>query len=192
MPTPSFSGQATVTDVLRKPAETLRARYFDTPEHDLAASRITLRRRTGGNDAGWHLKLPGRDSARTEVHAELGESDSDEVPAALRELVKEIVRDSPLVIVARITNHRTVEVLYGSDGTALAEFCDDHVTGSAEPDGTEQSWREWEIELSEDAAQRGLADERLLAELSALLCDAGAVPAKHPSKLSRVLSSHQR
>jgi inorganic triphosphatase YgiF len=37
----------------------LTAVYQDTPGLDLAAARITLRRRTGGTDAGWHLKLPG-------------------------------------------------------------------------------------------------------------------------------------
>ncbi|MFP3702171.1 CYTH domain-containing protein, partial [Burkholderia sp. SIMBA_013] len=37
---------------------TLEAIYFDTRDMALARRRITLRRRTGGPDAGWHLKLP--------------------------------------------------------------------------------------------------------------------------------------
>ena len=36
----------------------LVAVYYDTDALDLAANRITLRRRTGGKDDGWHLKLP--------------------------------------------------------------------------------------------------------------------------------------
>jgi len=36
----------------------LRAVYHDTDDHLLLRSRITLRRRTGGHDQGWHLKLP--------------------------------------------------------------------------------------------------------------------------------------
>ncbi|WP_209561164.1 CYTH domain-containing protein [Frigoribacterium sp. PvP032] len=36
----------------------LRAVYHDTDDHLLLGSRITLRRRTGGHDEGWHLKLP--------------------------------------------------------------------------------------------------------------------------------------
>jgi inorganic triphosphatase YgiF len=36
----------------------LSATYFDTADGRLAASKITLRRRTGGPDEGWHLKLP--------------------------------------------------------------------------------------------------------------------------------------
>jgi inorganic triphosphatase YgiF len=38
----------------------LRAEYFDTDQLNLARAGITLRRRTGGPDAGWHLKLPGQ------------------------------------------------------------------------------------------------------------------------------------
>ncbi|MGT2464242.1 CYTH domain-containing protein [Sinomonas atrocyanea] len=37
--------------------------YFDTADLALAAHGMTLRRRTGGTDAGWHLKIalgPGR------------------------------------------------------------------------------------------------------------------------------------
>ena len=42
-----------------EPGETfLEAIYYDTAGLDLAARGITLRRRTGGTDQGWHLKLP--------------------------------------------------------------------------------------------------------------------------------------
>ncbi|HQV17683.1 MAG TPA: CYTH domain-containing protein, partial [Gordonia sp. (in: high G+C Gram-positive bacteria)] len=37
---------------------TLDATYFDTENLDLAGNKITMRRRTGGYDAGWHLKRP--------------------------------------------------------------------------------------------------------------------------------------
>src|ERR1700733_12433976 len=36
----------------------LSATYFDTADGRLQAAKITLRRRTGGSDAGWPLKLP--------------------------------------------------------------------------------------------------------------------------------------
>ena len=36
----------------------LEAVYYDTPNLRLLAEGVTLRRRTGGEDAGWHLKLP--------------------------------------------------------------------------------------------------------------------------------------
>ena len=68
---PSFEGLSAVTRVERSPSQHLEAVYFDTPDHDLAAHHVTLRRRTGGSDAGWHLKLPAGQDARTEVRAPL-------------------------------------------------------------------------------------------------------------------------
>lgn len=183
---PSFEGLSSVARVERSPAHHLEAVYFDTPDHDLAARRITLRRRTGGPDEGWHLKLPAGPDARTEVREPLGEDalgDDDVVaPEALRDIVLAIVRDHPLQPVARISTRRTVDMLYGPDGSPVAEFCDDKVTASAEPDGTEQTWREWELELIDGA------DRELLDRLSNRLIDAGAVPAASGSKLARVLA----
>ena len=54
--TPSFEGIAAVARVEIAQVESLDATYFDTPKQDLAHNKITLRRRTGGHDAGWHLK----------------------------------------------------------------------------------------------------------------------------------------
>jgi CHAD domain-containing protein len=179
---PSFDGLAAVARVERAPAQQLDAVYFDTPGRDLAAHRVTLRRRTGGADAGWHLKLPAGPDARTEVRAPLG---SDQVADELRDVVLGIVRDRPLQPVARISTKRTVDVLHGADGRPLAEFSDDQVSAWAEGDANEQQWREWELELAEG----GHADEQLLERLSNRLLDAGAVPAGHGSKLARVLGS---
>jgi len=36
----------------------LSAIYFDTPDERLLASKMTLRRRTGGTDEGWHPEVP--------------------------------------------------------------------------------------------------------------------------------------
>jgi len=47
----------------------LDATYYDTEDLRLARAHITLRRRVGGSDAGWHLKLPaGRDRRRSNAH----------------------------------------------------------------------------------------------------------------------------
>ncbi|OBB77884.1 CYTH and CHAD domain-containing protein [Mycobacterium sp. 852014-52144_SCH5372336] len=177
---PSFEGLSAVARVEGSPAHHLEAVYFDTPDHDLAARRITLRRRTGGPDEGWHLKLPAGPDARTEVREPLG--DESEVPEALRDIVLAIVRDHPLRPVARISTRRTVNMLYGPHGTPVAEFCDDQVTASAEPGGPEQAWREWELELTDGA------DRELLDRLSNRLIDAGAEAAASGSKLARVLA----
>jgi len=195
---PSFEGIAAVARVQTLPTQSLDATYFDTPAHDLARNRVTLRRRTGGHDAGWHLKLPSGPDARTEIRAPLDTPDAapaDTVPADLRDVVLAIVRDRPLAPVARITTERESRVLYGADGAALAEFSNDHViawsVGSVGPDGApeQQEWREWELELSENAATGGDADAELLNRLSGRLFDAGAVPAGHGSKLARVLGA---
>ncbi|GFG55149.1 CHAD domain-containing protein [Mycolicibacterium agri] len=178
---PSFDGLSAVARVERSPAQHLEAVYFDTPGHDLARRRITLRRRTGGPDEGWHLKLPAGPDARTEVRAPL-DDDGGAVPESLKDVVLAIVRDRPLAPVARISTERTVDVLYGADGSPIAEFSDDNVTASAEG-GDEQHWREWELELAEGAPPE------LLDRLSNRLLDAGAVPAEHGSKLARVLAS---
>jgi hypothetical protein len=45
----------------------LSATYYDTPGTLLAASKITLRRRTGGTDEGWHLKLPAGAGAKSRL-----------------------------------------------------------------------------------------------------------------------------
>jgi CHAD domain-containing protein len=193
---PSFEGIAAVAHVEKSPAQSLDATYFDTPTQDLARNKVTLRRRTGGTDAGWHLKLPAGPDARTEVRAPLtpGPAEQDTVPTELRDVVLAIVRDRPLEPVARISTERETQVLYAAGGTALAEFSNDHVTASAaaasdDPDSrpAEQEWREWELELRESAESLGTADTELLSRLSNRLLDAGAAPAGHASKLARVL-----
>src|SRR5258708_34753287 len=72
---PSFDGIAEVRRVEHAETQSLDAVYFDTPSRDLALNRVTLRRRTGGLDAGWHLKLPARPEARTQMPAPVGPAD---------------------------------------------------------------------------------------------------------------------
>ena len=192
---PSFEGIAAVARVEKSPVQSLDAVYFDTPAHDLAHNKVTLRRRTGGSDAGWHLKLPSGPYARTEVRAPLDASDEATVPGELLDVVLAIVRDRPVEPVARIATQRENQVLYGAEGTALAEFSNDQVTawstgapGDSESGRAEQQWREWELELVEtERADNGTADTELLNRLSNRLLDAGAAPAGHGSKLARVL-----
>jgi CHAD domain-containing protein len=193
---PSFAGIAEIVRVERPPAQALDAVYFDTPAHDLASKRITLRRRTGGEDAGWHLKLPAGPDARTEVRAPLGTANGSEdgsqedVPPELLDVVLAIVRNRKLGPVARITTTREVHLLYGADGVVLAEFCDDQVTAlraaTTDAPAVEQRWREWELELVEPEANTELMDR-----LSNRLLGAGATPAGHGSKLARVLGTTQ-
>jgi len=192
---PSFEGITWVDRVEKSRTQSLDAVYFDTPKQDLARNMITLRRRTGGNDAGWHLKLAAGPDTRTEITAPLAlpGSTGDTVPSELLDVVQAIVRDRPLVPVARIKTERENQLLFSADGAALATFSNDNVTAwsaatcqSSETTPPDQEWREWEIELV-DANATGGAE--LLSRLSNRLLDAGAAPAGHGSKLARVLGT---
>lgn len=192
---PSFDGIAAVARVEKTPTEQLGAVYYDTPGRDLALNKITLRRRTGGTDAGWHLKLPAGPESRTEVRLPLDASPGDQVPAELRDIVAAIVRDRPVAPVARINTVRAIQLLFDADGRALAEFCDDQVqawaSGAADSDtaSPDQQWREWELELMSPG---GPSDAALLDRIGNRLLDAGALPGGHGSKLGRVLdTAHQ-
>lgn len=188
--TPCFDGLAAVGRVERQPTQALDAVYFDTAGHDLALQRITLRRRTGGPDAGWHLKLPAGADSRSEIRLPLDASDTP--PDELLDVVLATVRDRPLVPVAEISTARNVTVLFGADDARLAEFCDDEVAARAfDPSdgaaGPDQRWREWELELAGSNGTK--SDARLLDQLAHRLLDAGGSPAGHGSKLAKVLDT---
>lgn len=163
------------------PPVTLRltATYLDTVDLRLAAAGITLRRRTGGQDAGWHLKLPhGAD--RLEVHRPPGRS-ATRAPADLVALVRSVVRDRALAPVARIRTVRRVHRLLAEDGSTLVEVADDQVVGEALGEQlTTSGWREVEAELVE-------GDRRALRRVGKALTAAGAEPAGYASKLRRTL-----
>ena len=159
----------------------LSATYFDTPDGRLASSKITLRRRTGGTDEGWHLKLPAGVNARREVRAPLGTAEL-EVPADLATRVAEVTGGQPLAPIATLDTERTVVTLHGDDGRVVAEIADDVVTGRRVSPGAPVQWREIEVEVPVAAPelQRAAAD---------LLLAVGARPAGHGSKLARLLNS---
>src|SRR5665647_2760975 len=104
----------------------LDATYFDTADARLARHHITLRRRTGGDDAGWHLKLPAGQDERTEVRRPLGRA-TRTVPVALVREVRAIVRDRRLVPIAVLHTVRIERRLLDGDGNTLATIADDTV-----------------------------------------------------------------
>lgn len=173
---PDLSGLPGVVGVEVRTYE-LDATYVDTEDLRLRAAATTLRRRTGGADAGWHLKLPhGAD--REEVR--LDGDTSPEVPAALHALVRARTRALPLVPVARLQTTRTVHRLQTADGRVLAEVADDVVVGRAGDAAEPLRWREWEVELVD-------GDPAVLDDVQVLLLAAGATPSGSASKVGRVL-----
>lgn len=184
LPDPAALSDAGVASTDEPVEHELEAVYHDTADLRLARARITLRRRTGGSDAGWHLKLPSANGARRELHAPLGRAVTNP-PRPLLEPVRGILRGAPTAPVATLRNRRVVTQLRDAEGRVLAEVADDAVTASASgPDGAAdlQAWREVEVELVE-------GDESLLAPVGEWLAAAGARPSGSASKLARVLSA---
>ena len=71
----------------------LAATYFDTDDLRLAANKVTLRRRTGGEDDAWHLKLPVRPGTRQERHLPLdADHGTGTVPAQMQDMVADFDR----------------------------------------------------------------------------------------------------
>ncbi|MEV6332336.1 CYTH and CHAD domain-containing protein [Streptomyces sp. NPDC051909] len=155
----------------------LDAVYYDTADLRLAAASLTLRRRTGGSDAGWHLKFPVATGIRDEIRAPLSES----LPHSLAGLVRSRVRDQPVVPVVRLRSSRDVRHLAAEDGTLLAELSTDTVRATRLPLRAETSWTEIEVELADDA------DEALLDAVEKRLKKAGIRPSASSSKLARAL-----
>ncbi len=161
----------------------LSATYFDTDDLDLIKHKITLRRRVGGDDEGWHLKLPVRKDTRQELHVPLDEGAAGSVPARLAAQVKDITAGRPLRPIAILDTERTVVPVAGPTGGAQVEVADDRVSAIrlGETDNEPMTWREIEVEAkSPDAAG-------LLETVGKALREVGARPSASGSKLARVL-----
>lgn len=156
----------------------LSATYFDTASGALAAAGISLRRRTGGDDAGWHLKLPV-DGGRDELRLPLGRA-TGTVPEPLRDAALLFVRDEPLQPIAEIRTRRTVHRLRDDRERVLVEIADDAVAAWPLPTGAGSSWREWEVEVVD-------GERAHLDAVTAVLERAGATPAAIGSKIARLL-----
>lgn len=170
---PSLAG---IAESVGPQEETLSAVYYDTVDLRLGRTGTTLRRRTGGDDAGWHLKVARAADTREEIQLPLGSDEA--VPSELEALVLGHTRGEPLVPVARIVTSRSRWFLRDSGGAALAELTDDHVEASRLTGTGSDSWREVEVELDEGA------DDALFEKLR----KTGLRQAAHSSKLARVLA----
>ncbi|MFD3555502.1 CHAD domain-containing protein [Streptomyces goshikiensis] len=173
---PDLTGTAAVAAVRDEGTVDLDAVYYDTPDQRLAADGLTLRRRTGGGDAGWHLKLPVSPGVRDEVAAPLG----DTVPPALAALVRSRVRGGALEPQVRLRSSRRVSHLLDAEGALLAELSTDTVR--AERGGATAGWTEVEVELADDV------DPALLDAVEKKFRKAGLRVSDAPSKLARALA----
>ena len=160
----------------------LLAAYFDTRRMDLATAGITLRRRQGGADAGWHLKLPAGPDERTEYWLPLGAGRDGRVPADLADMLEARTGGRPLAPVAVVRTRRTALEVAAPGGRPLAEVADDRVVAVRARDQTALAWREIEVEAR-------VADDDALDDLGTRLEGVGGERAPYPSKLARVLGA---
>ena len=207
-PLQGLPGVATVSD---PEAETLVALYYDSDDLRLLLAGVTLRRREGGADEGWHLKLPddgaGRAApqmpSRREIRMSLARGDRDRldhrpeesngssghrepVPGELARLVRVHTRGGALRPVARIETRRRTTTLRDPQGKSLAEIALDEV--AAQTFGrttTVVRWNEVEAELTGGSP-------RLARAVSDRLRRSGLHRAGHSAKLERVLADSPR
>ncbi|MFE9921177.1 CHAD domain-containing protein [Streptomyces sp. NPDC005774] len=175
---PDLTGLPGVESVIDRGVAHLDAIYYDTADERLAAASLTLRRRTGGSDAGWHLKFPVAPGVRDEIHAPL----SDTVPESLARLVRSRVRGAELTPVVRLRSDRDLRHLLDAAGRLLAEISVDAVHAERLTGGGTAQWTEIEVELADDG------DPAFLDKVDKRFRKAGVRPSKAPSKLARALA----
>lgn len=186
----------------------LEAIYFDTPDAALGLQRVAVRKRVGGKDEGWHMKLKGADGSRElvwpltetmpdgllrEIVDRIGKHDADRLTAVatmrtLRTIVR-VWRDVG-VLGASAPAPTSAAAAPGANGVAgspeqlgewLIELADDRVVATNTLSGEERSWREWEAELAPGASLE------LLELVEPLLIGAGAERVRGTSKLQRAM-----
>ncbi len=157
----------------------LSSAYYDTAEQNLLRSRLTLRRRTGDTDNGWHLKIPGA-GFRTELHWPL--LGNDETPDELRNLIWPFAGGAELGPTVTLKTVRTSHQVIAPDGRLVFELADDEVRVVSEGAPVVMSrWRELEVELG----QAGTTAD--LDRATRLLLSRGAYASRSGSKLQRAL-----
>ena len=177
-------GTAGVASVSQPDVQVLDALYYDTADLRLIRAGITLRRRTGGEDAGWHLKLPAGADTRDEIRLPLtapGAPADSAVPQELTDLARAYARGAALAPVVRIQTSRRVIRLLDGAGRALAEVAADHVLAEPADGSAATAWDEIEAELV-------TGGPGLLDAIDRQLRQAGARPAASKTKLQRALA----
>lgn len=158
----------------------LTAVYYDTDRLALRDAGITLRRREGGADAGWHLKLPAGNDTRLELRSPLTPAE-DGVPAEFAALLLASTRRAPLGPVARIDTRRQSRRWTDESGQTIVEVVVDRVTGT-DLRAADQPvrWAEAEVELGSGAPE-------LLDLLETRLAGLGLHRSRSANKLARLL-----
>lgn len=151
----------------RQVTKRLDAIYYDTEDLRLFRHGVTLRRREGGSDAGWHMKLPAEaaaegELARDELRLGLDAGEPGAVPQQFVDLATPLSRGAELIEVAELRTERTPYLLYDEGGQAFAELVDDSVSVIDNAEIVE-AFRELEVEALIDDANLSLIVNALRA-----------------------------
>ena len=157
-------------EVSVEPIRKMTATYFDTTDATLLRWGITMRKRTGGSDDGWHLKIPvfgdSTDSGAS-VRNELHSSESGDLPPAeFISTVAALLRDSEVVPLARVETERAPSTVFRDQEPAV-EVVDDRVK-VFQGESLVDSFREIEVELLDEDSMK------LAGKIVAELRDRGA------------------
>ena len=155
----------------------LCATYVDTAELALTRAGVSLRRRAGGRDEGWHLKVP---AGRGRDELQLPLTPAQQPPRELVDAVQGWVRGAPLGAVATIETRRTTYPLLDAEGRVLVELADDQVTGTPADGAPPVRWREWELEIVDGAPD-------LLEAADEVMAAVGVSPSEVRRKIVRAL-----
>ena len=163
-----------ITEEVRR----LKSTYFDTPERRLLEFGVTLRRRVGGGETGWQLKVPAG-SARTELHSK---STRPSIPKEMSGAIAGLQGDRDLLPIATVSTTRTARRVTDADGQVLFEIADDDVAAATlGADATARTWREIEVELGPAGRKK------TLAKVASWLQAHGAKSSRSSTKLGRTL-----
>lgn len=169
---PDLVAAGIITALRTHPVRELTAVYHDTEALALFRWGTTLRRREGGPDEGWHLKLPvpgAEPGARDELHLPLSAGGVGVVPAALADIVSPLTRGERLAPQVTVRTMRAPADLVDADGTTRLELSDDRVVAH-DADGREVStFREIEVEVlrADDPAAHALLEQVVSALIAA-------------------------
>src|SRR5690348_14465800 len=137
---PRLDGLPQVAGTSRPAEEQLEAEYYDTGDLRLIRAGITLQRRSGGEDAGWRLKLPAGADTRREIRLPPGRGGQQvpgelrgwqQVPGELAGLIRAYTRGEPLRPIAWMATSRQRVILLGQAGESLAEVAADDVSAQS-------------------------------------------------------------
>lgn len=158
--------------------------YFDTAESTLQRLGVTLLSQTGGDDAGWQLKIPSAGEARSEIHSRARRTT---IPESFLRRIGGAVAGQTLEAVAVFSTERQVHRVMDGSGVVVVEVADDAVTARALAEGGEQArWREVDAELGT------VGSDKVLARVTKLFVRTGARRADRQRTLDRVVKINRR